>query len=107
MISRLHALQLLEECTGVDIWPVDYCRQRGVPPAWIEEFADAYESGFDNEMQTIFFQDRPVNQFHGVLDLHLAKKLGEFLGIDVERASASALSREEIVRAIQEAVEEG
>ena len=106
MISRLRALMLLEECTGVDIWPVEYCQQRGVPQAWITELADALESSFDRDRDTIYFDQRPVNQFHGVPDLELAKRLGTLLGIDVERVTANAFSKQAIVKAIQDAAEE-
>ena len=105
-MNRLRALSLLSECTGVDIWPVDYCRQRGVPEEWIEELADAFESGYQKDRDTIYYQDRPVNQFHGVLDFDLAIRLGLELGIDVERVTATALTRPATVQAIKEAVEE-
>lgn len=106
-MNRLRALSLLSECTGVDIWPVDYCRQRGVPEEWIEELADAFESGYQRDRDTIYYQDRPVNQFHGVLDFDLAIRLGLALGIDVEQVTATALTRPATVQAIKEAVEEG
>ncbi|XZE53216.1 hypothetical protein SH139x_004948 [Planctomycetaceae bacterium SH139] len=106
MLPRLKALLLLEECTGVDIWPLDYCRQRGIPEEWLEQLADAFESGYDRDTDTIYFQDRPVNQFHGVLDFDLAILLGQSLGIDVERVTATARTPTATVRAIQEAVEE-
>lgn len=105
-MDRLKALALLDECTGVDIWPVEYCRERGVPEEWIESLADAYESGYETPWHTIYFQDRPVNQFHGVHDLELAKKLGTFLGVDVPRITSMHLTRDAIVQAIREAAEE-
>ena len=106
MISRIRALGLLEECTGVDIWPVDYCRERGVPEEWIAELADAFESGYDDDRDLIYYEDRPVNQFHGILDFDLAIRLGIHLGIDVQRVTATALTRPSTVQAIKEAVEE-
>lgn len=102
----LKALMLLQECTGVDIWPVDHCRSRGIPEDWIEELADAFESGFDRDVETIYFQDRPVNQFHGILDFDLAIRLGQQLGLDVARITTHTLSPRDTVRAIQEAAEE-
>ena len=107
MLSRMRALALLSECTGADIWPVDYCREQGVPAEWIEELADAFESGYARQSDTIYYADSPVNQFHGVADLDLALRLGAVLGVDVERVTAIALSRNAKVRAIKEAVEEG
>jgi len=102
---------LLSECTGVDIWPVDLCRAKGIPETWIVELQDAFESGFDSDLNTIYVDDgvggeRPTNQFHGVQDLELAKKLGEFLGVDTARVTALVLGRKAEVRAIQEAVDE-
>lgn len=107
MISRIRALSLLDECTGVDIWPVEHCRERGVPEDWIEELADAFESGYRDDRDTIYYQDQPINQFHGILDFDLAIRLGTALGIDVESATAAALTRVATVQAIKDAVEEG
>ena len=97
---------LLSECTGRDLWPVQLCREKGVPEDWIEELADCYESGFKTDRETIYYNQRPVNQFHGIHDLQLARKLGQFLGIDIQRVTAFAFSRVAEVRAIQEAVDE-
>lgn len=107
MLSRLRALALLSECTGVDIWPVEHCRTRGVPAEWIEELSDAFESGYHHDRETIYFGDRPVNQFHGIRDVDLAVRLGAHLGVDTERVTATALGGPATVRAIKEAVEEG
>ena len=72
------------------------------------ELADCFESGFQSELQKIYVEgDRPVNQFHGVHDLQLAYKLGEFLGVDVQRVTATAIGDTREVQAIKEAVEEG
>jgi hypothetical protein len=105
-LSRLRALTLLDECTGIDIWPVEHCRSRGVPEDWIDALADAHESGFQRDEETIYLHQHVVNQFHGISDLSLAMKLGEFLGVDVDRATSAAFSRTAIVRAIKEAVDE-
>lgn len=106
MLDRIKALMLLSECTGRDIWPVELCREKGVPEDWVEELADCYESGFDSPLQSIFVGERLTNQFFGVHDLHLAYKLGEYLGVATEVVTAGALGRVAEVRAIQEAVEE-
>ena len=98
---------LLSECNGRDIWPIDLCREKGIPETWIEELADCFESGFQSDRQTIYKEDQIVNQFHGVHDLHLAYKLGDYLGVDVRQVTASALGRTAEVQAIKEAVEEG
>lgn len=107
MLSRLRALALLSECTGFDIWTVEHCRERGVPNEWIETLSDAFESGYDHDRQTIYFGDRPINQFHGVRDVDLAVRLGAHLGLDVGRVTSTALGDPATVRAIKEAVEEG
>jgi hypothetical protein len=106
MLDRLKALMLLSECTGRDIWPVELCREKGVPESWIEELADCYESGFNSALQTIYLGDDVVNQFEGIQDLHLARRLAEYLGVDTQRVTAQVVGRTAEVRAIQEAVDE-
>lgn len=106
-MNRNHALLLLSECTGDDIWSVEYCRQRAVPNSWIRQLRDAYESGFDCQDSQIFFQERLVNQFEGVRDVDLACMIARFLELDVERIVQCQASRSGVVRAICEALEEG
>lgn len=113
MLARIRALALLSQCNGAEIWPVEYCREQGIPEEWIEELADAFESGYAHDRDTIYYADSPdhaespITQFHGVSDLELAERLGTLLGIDVARVTATALTRPAKVRAIKEAVEEG
>lgn len=107
MIRRDRALAILDECTGDEIWSVDRCRLRGVPEAWVEELADALESGWDDDRQTIYVGDRPTNQYHGVRDVDLAKRAAEALGMDVERIADRAWDRRDLVRRVKEAVVEG
>lgn len=97
---------LLDECSGHDIWSVDECRQKKVPEAWIDELADAFESSFFDERQTIYVGEAKVNQYHGVHDLQLAFKLAEYLGIDVNRYRGLFSERGALVRALQEAAED-
>jgi len=106
VLNRLSAQMLLAECNGRDIWPVELCREKGIPEAWIEELAAASESGFNSPLQTIYVGDQLVNQFYGVQDLHLAYKLGEYLGVDTQHVTALALGRSAQVTAIKQAVEE-
>ncbi len=106
-MRRDRALALLSECTGNDIWSPEHCRQAGVPEAWIEELAEAYESGFDTDRETIYYQDQVTNQYFGIRDVFLAMRLGQVLGIDVEAATATAILPADIVLAIQDAVLEG
>ena len=100
------AQMLLLKCTGDEIWDVETCRQSGVPQIWIEELADQFESGYDTDRNTIYHRGKMVNHFHGVLDLHLAYKLAEYLGIDWKRATAFALGRRAEVKAIQAELDE-
>ena len=106
MLDRLKAQMLLSECTGRDIWPVELCREKGIPETWIEELADSFESGFNSPLQTIYVNDQVTNQFYGVQDLDLARKLGEYLGVDTRQVTALVVGRTAEVRAIQAAVEE-
>ena len=82
------------------------CRESGVPDEWVEELVENFESGFNTDRNTIYVGDRLVNQYRGVLDLHLAYKLAEFLGIDWQRATAFALGRRAEVAAIKAELDE-
>ncbi|QDV27966.1 hypothetical protein [Aureliella helgolandensis] len=106
-LSRLKSLMLLSECTGDEIWSLEHCRARGVPSAWIAELADGFESGFSRDSQTIYFEDRVLNQYEGIRDVDLAQALGRELGLDVETLVDQAVSRTHLVRLIQEVAEEG
>ena len=106
-MDRLLALSLLQECTGDEIWSLDYCRQRRVPEAWTEELLACFESGYRTHRQTIYTDQGMVNQYEGVRDVDLACKLGEWLGVHVDRILEISGSRTMIVREIREAVEEG
>ena len=97
---------LLARCRGDEIWSVDTCRREGVPETWIEELADAFESGFDHDRNTIYENRQQVNQYHGVPDLQLAIRLAEFLGVDTASLAPFPLDRRLQVRALQEAVDE-
>ena len=104
MLNRLKALTLLSECTGDDIWSIEHCRLRGVPEAWIEELADCYESGFRSDSQTIYVEQRIVNQYQGIRDIDLAIKLGEYLGVPVADLQCVSATRARLVSAIRDAV---
>ena len=104
MLNRLKALTLLSECTGDDIWSIEHSRARGVPEAWIEELADCYESGFRSDGQTIYVEQRVVNQYQGIRDIDLAIKLGEYLGVPVADLQAVSATRARLVSAIRDAV---
>ncbi len=106
-MNRNHALKLLSECTGDDIWSIEYCRNMKIPGGWIRELEDAYESGFQSPDQTIFYRNALVNQFEGIRDVDLACKIGQLLGVDVSRIVRQHLTRANVVRAICEAIEEG
>lgn len=106
MLSRIKALHLLSKCRGDEIWSVEVCQQEGVPDIWIEELADATESGFSTDLETLYTDEGMVNQFHGVQDLKLAIKLGEYLGVDTTEVTSHAFGKIAQVNAIKEAVEE-
>ena len=106
MMSRLKALNLLAECKGDEIWSVDVCQQNGVPDEWIDELADCYESGFNADLQTIYYENEVVNQYNGVRDLDLAYKIAELFGVDAQQATSLAIGRRAQVTAIKEAIEE-
>ncbi len=103
-MPRHRALAILDECRGDEIWSVEHCRMRGVPEAWIEELADAFESGFNSDSQTIYWNGQTTNQFHGVHDVKLAIAVAQSMGLDVDRVTEAALGRRGIVQAIKEAV---
>ena len=105
-LSEIKAQMLLAKCNGDEIWSVETCREQGVPELWIDELADNFESGFDTDRNTIYTGNRMTNQYHGVLHLHLAYKLAEFLGVDWKTATQTALGRAAEVQAIKEAFEE-
>ncbi|TWT48172.1 hypothetical protein Pla22_51730 [Rubripirellula amarantea] len=107
MIARDRALALLTQCTGETIWPLDHCQEQRVPQAWIDELADAFESSFDRDRDTIYFQERPTNHFHGIRDVDLAIKLAGVLGVDMSRIEGRVASRSAMVAAIKDAVMEG
>lgn len=106
-MNQQMAIMLLAECTGDDIWSLDYCRSKQIPEVWIEELADCFESNFENDRQTIYLGSKPVGQYEGIRDVDLACKLGEYLGVDMASVLESAWTRHAIVCGIREAFEEG
>lgn len=105
-LDLVSAQMLLLKCNGDEIWNEQTCRHLGVPEDWIEELIDNYESGFDSSRNTIYHDEQLVNQYRGVLDLHLAYKLAEFLGIDWQRATHGATARTARVAAIKAELDE-
>ena len=97
---------MLLKCTGDEIWNEQTCRELGVPELWIEELSDNFESGYDTDRNTLYENGEMINQYRGVLDLHLAYRLAEYLGIDWQRATAGALSRRAEVEAIKAELDE-
>ena len=102
---------LLLKCDGDEIWSVNDCRKEGVPEIWIKELRDCFESGFNTNQNTIYkpdelYGERMVNQYEGVLGLHLALKLAEFIGIDWESVTSTAFSRRGKVEALKDALDD-
>lgn len=105
-MDSISAQMMLLKCQGDEIWDLETCRKAGIPESWIEELQDRFESGYDSDRNTIYHENKMVNQYEGVSDLELAYKLAEYLGIDWEKASASAISRRGIVSAIKSELDE-
>ena len=105
-MDTLLALRLLAKCRGDEIWSDEHCRQSGVPETWISELSDGYESGFDNDSNTIYVGESVTNQYAGVRDLDLAYRLAETLGCCCAAIRAQFSDRRNQVRAIQELVDE-
>lgn len=105
-LDPIHAQLLLLQCTGDEIWSEATCREQGIPEDWIADLVDNFESGFDSDRNTIYRHDQMVNQFRGVLDLHLAYKLAAYLGIDWEQAISHAIGRRAEVAALQAELDE-
>lgn len=107
MFDSVAAQMLLLKCTGDEIWSEQTCREAGVPDAWIEELCENYESGFDSDTNKIYGEDgKLTNQYRGVSDLLLARKLADFIGLDWHNAASLAFDRRGEVSAIKEALDE-
>ena len=106
MFDSITAQMLLLKCIGDEIWSEETCRKEGVPEAWIEELCENFESGYDSDSNTIYGEDgRMTNQYRGVSDLELARKLADFIGLD-RSASMIAFDRRSEVAAIKELLDE-
>lgn len=106
MLNSVTAQMLLLKCTGDEIWNEQTCREAGIPESWIDELIDNFESGYNTDRNTIYEDSQMVNQYRGVLDLHLAYRLAEFLGIDWRRSTANAIGRRAEVAALQAELDE-
>jgi hypothetical protein len=106
-LSRAKSLALLLKCVGNEIWSEEVCRSEGLPEDWIDELADAFESGFQSDRQMIYVGESKTNQFHGVRDVDLAIRIGRLLGVDVKHATEFALDGPAAVAAIKSAVMDG
>lgn len=106
-IARDKALALLSQCRGDEIWSVEHCRSHGVPEAWIAELADAFESGYHADQDTIYVGAAATNQYHGVRDLDLAVRVAESIGLRPDRITANVLGRRAMVQAIKQALFDG
>lgn len=106
-MNRSNLLTWLAECTGDDVWSIDYCRQVGIPDAWILDLSEIYESGFKSPGEMLYRQGNRIHQYRGIRDSDLAKRIAQQLGLTVDTIERAALSHSDLVRRIKEAVEEG
>ena len=66
-LDSVSAQMMLLKCQGDEIWNVETCRSAGVPEDWIEELLDRFESGYDSDRNTIYHENKMVNQYEGCL----------------------------------------
>jgi hypothetical protein len=105
-LNSTSAQILLLNCVGDQIWDQQTCIEQGIPQIWFEELVENFESGFDSDRNTIYVNERVVNQYRGVSDLQIAFKLAEFLGIDWMRVTKTAIGRRAQVAAIKAELDE-
>ena len=107
MFDSVAAQMLLLKCVGDEIWSEATCREAGIPESWIAELCENYESGFDSDTNTIYGEDgKLTNQYRGVSDLILARKLADYIGLDWKSAAAMAFDRRAEVSAIKDSLDE-
>jgi hypothetical protein len=99
-------LDILSECHGDDLWPLDYCRARRIPEDWIQELQDVHESGFQSDSETIYYQGGIISQFEGIRDVDIACKIAAKWPLPIAQLAESAWSRADLVNKIKEAIEE-
>ena len=107
VMRRDRALHLLSQCRGDEIWSVQHCLEQGVPEDWIDRLADAFESGYQTDSQTIYENGKMTNQYHGIRDLDLAIQLASSLGVNTESLQLEWMDRQTAVQAIKDAILEG
>lgn len=105
-LNSTSAQILLLNCVGDQIWDQQTCIEQGIPQIWFEELVENFESGFDSDRNTIYVNERVVNQYRGVSDLQIAFKLADFLGIDWKRVTSTAIGRRAQVAAIKAELDE-
>ncbi|MCU0716062.1 MAG: hypothetical protein MUD03_08035 [Pirellula sp.] len=106
-MDRSNLLNWLAECTGDDVWSIDYCKRSGIPDSWIRDLSEIYESGFKTSKEVLYHEGKRIHQYRGIRDSDLARRISQQLGYPVEAIERSALSPSDLVRRIKEAVEEG
>jgi len=105
-MDPIKAQMLLLKCRGNEIWNDETCQREGIPESWIAELRDRFESGFDSDRNSIYVDGKLINQYEGVLDLQIAYKLAEYLGINWQQVTDSAIGREAQVAALQAELDE-
>lgn len=106
-LPRHRVLALLAECSGDEIWSIEYCRNRRIPEAWIVELSDGHESGFKSDSETIYTDQGVTNQYEGIRDIDLAVRLAQSMNIRVTQNDTARFSRARLVQAIKDAVMNG
>lgn len=106
-MNRSNLLNWLAECTGDDVWSIDYCKKSGIPESWIRDLSEIYESGFKTSNEVLYHEGKRIHQYKGIRDSDLAMRIALQLGYPVDAIERAALSHSDLVRRIKEAVEEG
>ncbi len=107
MINRSTLLYWLAECTGDDVWSIEYCKKSGIPDSWIRDLSEIYESGFKTSKEILYHKGNRIHQYQGIRDCDLARRIAQQLGYSVEAIERTALSQSDLVRRIKETIEEG
>ncbi len=79
-MNRSNLLNWLAECTGDDVWSIDYCKRSGIPDSWIRDLSEIYESGFKTSKEVLYHEGKRIHQYRGIRDSDLARRISQQLG---------------------------